>query len=115
MGGAEERREPLCRAVLAALGRAGGTLPVSLPSEVLPLLPAAPRPSPPTADWPRPEDARPSAMAYDASRRRLVTACHKPAAWAHAPVERDRRHDSRLVAALYNSTFSVVRGVAVES
>ena len=33
---------------------------------------------------------------------------HRPAVLAHRPVEVDRSHDSRLVAALYNATFSGV-------
>ncbi|PRW05751.1 WD repeat-containing on Y chromosome-like [Chlorella sorokiniana] len=59
-------------------------------------------------DWLRPEDSKPSAIAYDSSRRRLVCASHRPAVLAHRPVEVDRTHDSRLVAALYNATFSGV-------
>lgn len=39
------------------------------------------------------------------------SASHRPVAWAHRRVEVERRHDARLVAALYNQTFSVV-GVA---
>ncbi|KAL4420053.1 hypothetical protein ABPG77_007492 [Micractinium sp. CCAP 211/92] len=59
-------------------------------------------------DWLRPEDGKPSAMAYDTSRRRLVCASHRLVAWSHRRVEVERRHDARLVAALYNQTFSVV-------
>ncbi len=36
------------------------------------------------------------------------SASHRPVAWSHRRVEVERRHDARLVAALYNQTFSVV-------
>lgn len=38
------------------------------------------------------------------------SASHRPSVLAHRPVEVDRTHDSRLVAALYNATFSGVGG-----
>ncbi|KAL4440619.1 hypothetical protein ABPG75_003620 [Micractinium tetrahymenae] len=59
-------------------------------------------------DWLRPEDSKPTDMAYDTSRRRLVCASHRPVAWSHRRIEVERQHDARLVSALYNQTFSVV-------
>lgn len=38
------------------------------------------------------------------------SASHRPVVWSHQPVEVERLHDCRLVSALYNATFSVVRG-----
>ncbi len=46
---------------------------------------------------------------YDQSRRRLVTAVHRPYVWPHKLVSQDRTgHRESVRAALYNSCFHVV-------
>jgi hypothetical protein len=64
--------------------------------------------TPACAGWARPEDSRPTALHYDASRRRLVTAFHAPVAWAHAPPPPPDCAAPALRAVLHNSTFGVL-------
>ena len=48
------------------------------------------------------------------SFRRLVTACHQPAAWPHTCIaDTAAAHLAPLCAALYNSLFQVVRDMPV--
>lgn len=56
--------------------------------------------------WARREDARPACLAYDAARRRLVTAAAAPRAWQHKALARDRTgHREPLRGALFNAAF----------
>jgi hypothetical protein len=60
-------------------------------------------------DWPKGEDARPTAAAFDAQRGRLVTACKKPAVWENRRVAQESTgHRAPVVKAIYNAAFSVV-------
>lgn len=59
-------------------------------------------------DWPKGEE-QPVAMAYDAGRKRLITAGKKPYLWEHKLVMRDASgHRGPCVKAMYNSAFFVV-------
>lgn len=61
-------------------------------------------------NWSHPEDAHPTALLYDAPRKRLACIKHRPAAWPQKCVsDQSSAHQSPLVAALSNSTFDVVR------
>ena len=62
------------------------------------------------ADWRAPEDARPTALMYDAACHRLITASRRPLAWAKASESNALpTHAEPLVTALYNTLFNVVR------
>lgn len=60
-------------------------------------------------DWPKLEDASPVAIAYDGTRKRLVTTIKKPYVWEHKLVMQDTTgHRGACVKAIYNSAFFVV-------
>ena len=62
------------------------------------------------ANWHAPEDARPATLMYDSARHQLVTAAHRPVAWAQVSASDTlTAHVEPLVAALYNTLFHVVR------
>lgn len=61
------------------------------------------------ADWVAPEDANPTAMSYDVTRKRMVSIKHKPAIWQHKCIsDQSSAHQAALVGALVNTTFDVV-------
>ncbi|KAF8071365.1 hypothetical protein HT031_001449 [Scenedesmus sp. PABB004] len=63
-------------------------------------------------DWSRAEDSAPTCMAYDSTRRRLVTAALRPCAWQHKVTSADRTgHREPVRGALFNATFAVVVSV----
>ena len=60
-------------------------------------------------DWSRGEDAAPQHIAYDAARRRLVTAAKRVSAWQNKLVQQDTTgHRAGVARVLYNSAFSYV-------
>ena len=64
-------------------------------------------------DWRTPEDAHPTALMYDATCHRLITAGRRPLAWARSSGSTElATHAEPLVAALYNTLFNVVRSQA---
>jgi len=65
------------------------------------------------ADWRSPEDAHPTALTYDASCHRLITAGRRPLAWTISSGSTElATHAEPLVAALFNALFNVVRSQA---
>ncbi|WIA12480.1 hypothetical protein OEZ85_012515 [Tetradesmus obliquus] len=63
-------------------------------------------------DWVRHDDSQPSCIMYDSSRRRLVTAFHRPYVWQHKVITQDRTgHREPVRGALYNAVFGVVVSV----
>jgi WD40 repeat protein len=60
-------------------------------------------------DWLKPEDVAPVAIAYDGTRKRLVTTIKKLCVWEHKLVMQDTTgHRGACVKAIYNSAFFVV-------
>eukprot|EP00775_Hariotina_reticulata_P009116 gene9116-9285_t len=63
-------------------------------------------------DWANASDSQATSMIYDNSRRRLVTAFHRPYVWQHKAITQDRTgHREPIRGALYNSLFAVVVSV----
>ena len=61
-------------------------------------------------NWRAPEDARPGTLMYDSARHQLITAAHRPLAWAQSSSSNASiSHAEPLVAALHNALFHVVR------
>ena len=61
-------------------------------------------------DWPEAQDAKPGSIWFDGAAGRLLTAALRPVAWSRELGPGGvAGHTSRVVAALYNSTFDLVR------
>jgi WD40 repeat protein len=60
-------------------------------------------------DWIKPDEAQPNAMAYDGTRKRLITGVKRPYLWEHKLAMRDASgHRGVCVKAIYNANFFVV-------
>ena len=61
-------------------------------------------------DWPEAQDAKPGSIWFDDAAGRLLTAALRPVAWSREPGAGGvAGHTCRVVAALYNTTFDLVR------